>query len=116
MEHDTSLAAYLLRPDVRTLGLADVVQRHVGHELSDNATGTDRAQAVAELVKALTPEVEEAGQSELYFDLEVPLALILANSLLMLSKNSIARSHRELRSAAPIPMRALRSPRPLGSF
>lgn len=78
VEHDTSLAAYLLRPDVRTLGLADVVQRHVGHEVSDNATGTDRAQAVAELVKALTPEIEEAGQSELYFDLEVPLALILA--------------------------------------
>ncbi|WP_287862581.1 DNA polymerase I [Corynebacterium sp.] len=78
VEHDTSLAAYLLRPDVRTLGLADVVQRHVGHELSDNATGTDRAQAVAELVNALTPEVEAAGQAELYFDLEVPLALILA--------------------------------------
>ncbi|MGJ4094692.1 DNA polymerase I [Corynebacterium macclintockiae] len=78
VEHDTSLAAYLLRPDVRTLGLADVVQRHVGHELSDKATGPERAQAVAELVKALTPEVEAAGQSELYFDLEVPLALILA--------------------------------------
>lgn len=78
VEHDTSLAAYLLRPDVRTLGLADVVQRHVGHELSDNATGPERAQAVAELVKALTPEIEAAGQSELYFDLEVPLALILA--------------------------------------
>lgn len=78
VEHDTSLAAYLLRPDVRTLGLADVVQRHVGHELSDKATGPERAQAVAELVKTLTPEVEAAGQSELYFDLEVPLALILA--------------------------------------
>ena len=78
VEHDTSLAAYLLRPDVRTLGLADVVQRHVGHELSDNATGSERAQAVAELVKALTPEIEAAGQAELYFDLEVPLALILA--------------------------------------
>ncbi|MGJ4169989.1 DNA polymerase I [Corynebacterium macclintockiae] len=78
VEHDTSLAAYLLRPDVRTLGLADVVQRHVGHELSDKATGPERAQAVAELVNALTPEVEAAGQSELYFDLEVPLALILA--------------------------------------
>lgn len=78
VEHDTSLAAYLLRPDVRTLGLADVVQRHVGHELSENATGPERAQAVAELVRALTPEIEAAGQAELYFDLEVPLALILA--------------------------------------
>ncbi len=78
VEHDASLAAYLLRPDVRTLGLADVVQRHVGYELSENATGPERAQAVAELVKALTPEIEAAGQSELYFDLEVPLALILA--------------------------------------
>lgn len=78
VEHDTSLAAYLLRPDVRTLALADVVQRHVGHELSEGATGPERAQAVAELVKALTPEIEAAGQAELYFDLEVPLALILA--------------------------------------
>lgn len=78
VEHDTSLAAYLLRPDVRTLSLADVVQRHVGHELSEGATGPERAQAVAELVKALTPEIEAAGQAELYFDLEVPLALILA--------------------------------------
>lgn len=78
VEHDTSLAAYLLRPDVRTLSLADVVQRHVGHELSESATGPERAQAVAELVKALTPEIEAAGQAELYFDLEVPLALILA--------------------------------------
>ncbi|MBC2680849.1 DNA polymerase I [Corynebacterium sp. 4HC-13] len=78
VEHDTSLAAYLLRPDVRTYGLSDVLQRHAGRELSSQATPLGRAQAVAELVRVLNPELESAGATELYFDLEVPLCLILA--------------------------------------
>ena len=78
VEHDTSLAAYLLRPDVRTGGLGDVLQRHAGRELGENAGPLERAQAVAELVRTLNPELEAAGASELYFDMEVPLSLILA--------------------------------------
>lgn len=78
VEHDTSLAAYLLRPDVRTGALSDVLQRHAGRELSEKATPLERAQAVIELVKTLNPELDAAGQSALYFDMEVPLSLILA--------------------------------------
>ncbi|WP_462399217.1 DNA polymerase I [Corynebacterium falsenii] len=78
VEHDTSLAAYLIRPDVRTSGLEDTVQRYVGNELSEKASGLERAQAVAELVKALAPEIEKIGAAELYYDMEVPLSLILA--------------------------------------
>lgn len=78
VEHDTSLAAYLLRPDVRTGELGDVLQRHAGRELSAKATPLERAQAVAELVRTLNPELENAGATELYFDMEVPLSLILA--------------------------------------
>ncbi|AGP30643.1 DNA polymerase I [Corynebacterium terpenotabidum] len=78
VEHDTALAAYLLRPDLRTGDLADVVQRHVGHELAADAPGPVRAQAVAELVAALTPEIAEIGAMELYLDLEVPLSTVLA--------------------------------------
>lgn len=78
VEHDTALAAYLLRPDVRSTGLADVLQRHVGHELVENATPPAQAQAVLELVTALTPEIVEIGAMELYLNLEVPLATILA--------------------------------------
>ncbi|MBF0580642.1 DNA polymerase I [Corynebacterium sp. ED61] len=78
VEHDTSLAAYLLRPDVRTGALSDVLQRHAGRELSEKATPLERAQAVIELIKTLNPELDAAGQSALYFDMEVPLSLILA--------------------------------------
>lgn len=78
VEHDTSLAAYLLRPDVRTGALSDVLQRHAGRELSEKSTPLERAQAVIELIKTLNPELDAAGQSALYFDMEVPLSLILA--------------------------------------
>lgn len=78
VEHDTSLAAYLLRPDVRTGALEDVLQRHAGRELPESASAMERAQAVAELVRVLNPELEANGMSELYFDMEVPLSLILA--------------------------------------
>ena len=78
VEQDTALAAYLLRPDLRTGDLADVVQRHVGHEIAADAPGAVRAQATAELVAALTPELAEIGAMELYLDLEVPLATVLA--------------------------------------
>jgi DNA polymerase-1 len=78
VEHDTALAAYLLRPDVRSTGLADVLQRHVGHELPKEASTAVRAQAVLELVESLTGELAGIGAMELYLDLEVPLATILA--------------------------------------
>ena len=78
VEHDTALAAYLLRPDVRATDLADVLQRHVGHELAADAPTPVRAQAVRDLVAALTPELAKIGAMELYLDLEVPLATVLA--------------------------------------
>lgn len=78
VQHDTSLAAYLLRPDLRTSLLNDVVQRHLGKELTEAASGLQRAQAVVELAATLSSELEAVGMSELYFDLEIPLALVLA--------------------------------------
>jgi DNA polymerase-1 len=78
VEHDTALAAYLLRPDQRNTALAEVVQRHVGHELAASAPVAVRARCVAELVTALTPELAGIGAMELYLDLEVPLATVLA--------------------------------------
>lgn len=78
VEHDTSIAAYLLRPDVRTGALSDVLQRHAGRELADQAHGLERAQAVAELVQTLAKDLADSGAEELYYDLEVPLAGVLA--------------------------------------
>lgn len=78
VEHDISLGAYLLRPDVRATDLGDVLQRYAGRELAENASGLERSQAVVELVKAMVPKLNEAGADELYYDLEVPLSLMLA--------------------------------------
>ena len=65
VEQDTALAAYLLRPDLRTGDLADVVQRHVGHEITADAPGAVGAQATAALVAPLTPELCKQVREEL---------------------------------------------------
>lgn len=78
VEHDASIAAYLLRPDVRISDLGDILQSQAGRELPPRADGFDRAQAVRDLVKVLTEKLAIASQEELYYDLEVPLCLILA--------------------------------------
>lgn len=90
--HDTAIAAYLLRPGQRTYDLKDVYQRHLQRQLSGeesqgqlsllDAPGSeeliDSAIAILELSEALTKQLEAIDSFELYRDLELPLALILA--------------------------------------
>ncbi|MBB3115111.1 DNA polymerase I [Corynebacterium bovis] len=78
VEHDTRLAAYLLRPDVRGGGLDDVLQRYSGRELPASAGDVECAHAVVELVSTLVAQLAGIRALELYSDLEVPLALVLA--------------------------------------
>lgn len=90
--HDTSIAAYLLRPGQRTYELKDVLQRHLRRQLSENESGQlslldgpdnardliDHAVATLDLSIALTKELQAINSFELYHDLEVPLAGVLA--------------------------------------
>ena len=86
--HDTSIAAYLLRPGQRTYELTDVYQRHLQRSLAepteqlsllgDDTTHADSAIAVLELAEELTRQLQEINEFELYLDLELPLAAILA--------------------------------------
>ncbi|STC75814.1 DNA polymerase I [Corynebacterium ulcerans] len=90
--HDTAIAAYLLRPGQRTYDLKDVYQRHLQRQLSGeesqgqlsllDAPGSeeliDSAIAILELSEELTKQLEAIDSFELYRDLELPLALILA--------------------------------------
>ncbi|QPK80106.1 DNA polymerase I [Corynebacterium lizhenjunii] len=87
VEHDTALAAYLLRPGQRTYELADVYQRHLRKTLGaptdqlsllDDAALIDSAVAVAELAIELPRQLQEIDSLELYSDMELPLALVLA--------------------------------------
>ena len=85
--HDTAIAAYLLRPGQRTYELEDVYQRHLQRQLTiggdqlsllADTSLIDAAAAVLELSEALTAQLREIDEYELYADLEVPLVTILA--------------------------------------
>ncbi len=77
VEQDTSLSSYLLRPELRTWGLNDVLQRHAGRDLPATASPLERAQAVSEIVANVAEELNSPEMAELYFDLELPLTMIL---------------------------------------
>lgn len=86
--HDTAIAAYLLRPGQRTYELADVYQRHLQRQLNqgdgqlslldEDTSLVDSAVAVLELAEELTSQLRSIDSYELYADLELPLATILA--------------------------------------
>ncbi|WP_053546128.1 DNA polymerase I [Corynebacterium deserti] len=90
--HDTAIAAYLLRPGQRTYELADVYQRHLQRQLAPADNGgqltlldaaedqslVNDALAILELAEELTNALQDIEAFELYNDLEIPLAGILA--------------------------------------
>ncbi|MEL4504114.1 DNA polymerase I [Luteococcus sp. H138] len=105
---DTLLAAYLLKPDQRSYGLADLTLRHLKRELrvdvgepdeaadaveqeslfelGDDDSGSDeaaqasmvRARAVIDLAQALTAELDSHGGASLLGEVELPLLGTLA--------------------------------------
>ncbi|WP_290220990.1 DNA polymerase I [Corynebacterium atrinae] len=84
---DTAIAAYLLRPGQRTYDLKDVYQRHLQRQLVEpdgqlslmgDTSLVDSAVAVLELSEKLTEQLKEINAFELYYDMELPLARILA--------------------------------------
>ncbi|UPK73298.1 DNA polymerase I [Nocardioidaceae bacterium SCSIO 66511] len=95
VEHDTALAAYLVKPDQRSYDLADLTLRYLRRELSDDSddsgqmtldtgeqAGADaamvRARATLELAAELDADLVRHGAAELLRDLELPLLSVLA--------------------------------------
>ena len=97
LQHDTAIAAYLLRPGQRTYELKDVLQRHLQRTLSaeavddgqlslletDEPDSTDvalanEAAAIYDLSETLVHELEAIEARELYERLELPLVFELA--------------------------------------
>lgn len=90
--HDTAIAAYLLRPGQRTYELIDVLQRHLQRQLPEAQSGqlslldvpdysrelVDHAAAILDLTVELTKQLQAIDSFELYQELEVPLAGVLA--------------------------------------
>ena len=82
VEFDTSLAAYLLNPGTRSLELADIQERW-GDGTAINTTSAEQelltsARAVLALKAPLTRELEERKVLELFKEMELPIAELLA--------------------------------------
>lgn len=97
LQHDTAIAAYLLRPGQRTYELKDVLQRHLQRTLTLDAADdgqlslletdepdssdvaiANEAAAIYDLAEALVIELEAIEARELYERLELPLVFELA--------------------------------------
>ena len=87
--HDTFLASYLLRPSQRSYTLDNILQRHLNRTLAQaegqltlldepGPGNADRAVAVFDLAGALAAELDANGLYDVYADIEVPLAPVLA--------------------------------------
>jgi DNA polymerase-1 len=76
IRHATLLYAYLLRPTTAKHDLADVVARHLNAALS-GAPG-EHADFLQRLVPKLPAEVEALGLRDVYQNIDLPLAPILA--------------------------------------
>ncbi len=87
--HDTFLASYLLRPSQRSYSLDNILQRHLNRTLAQaegqltlldepGPGNADRAAAVYDLAGALAEELDSNGLYDVYADIEVPLAPVLA--------------------------------------
>ncbi|PRQ11241.1 DNA polymerase I [Corynebacterium sp. 13CS0277] len=90
---DTALGAYLLQPGQRSYALADVLLRQLHAELPEDQPADGQltlldmpdheallraARATGELAAALVMQLHEIDAYELYQDVELPLALVLA--------------------------------------
>ena len=87
--HDTFLASYLLRPSQRSYSLDNILQRHLNRTLAQaegqltlldepGPGNADRVAAVYDLAGALAAELDANGLYDVYADIEVPLAPVLA--------------------------------------
>jgi DNA polymerase-1 len=95
---DTSLAAYVLNPGVRTHEIADLVERWGDGLTLDISTPesllASTATALYMLQKSLHTELESRGISNLLYDLELPVAHLLA----LMERRGIAVDAKKLAS------------------
>lgn len=76
IRHATILYSYLLRPTTANHAFAEVVLRHMNRTLS-GASG-ERADFLLRLAPVLRAEVEKQGLAEVYEQIDLPLAPVLA--------------------------------------
>ena len=73
---DVMLGAYVLNSTRKDYGLERIYLEYVGESLSDTL---DHSIAVYKIFEAMFSKVKEEGTEHLLFDIEIPLALVLAD-------------------------------------
>jgi DNA polymerase I len=97
---DTALAAYLVNPGVRAQELSDLLERWGTGAVIDSSTPEQAllssAAALFTLRKSLETEMKDRGVYELFTDLELPIAALLA----IMENRGIAVDRKELEKLA----------------
>ena len=97
---DTALAAYLVNPGVRAQELSDLLERWGDGAVIDSSSPEQRlsssAAALFTLRKSLETEMKDRGVYELFTDLELPIAALLA----IMENRGIAVDRKELEKLA----------------
>jgi DNA polymerase-1 len=97
---DTALAAYLVNPGVRAQELSNLLERWGDGAQIDSSTPEQvlltSAASLFELRKSLTTEMKDRGVLELFTDLELPIAALLA----VMENRGIAVDRKELEKLA----------------
>ena len=97
---DTSLAAYLVNPGVRTQEVTDLLERWGDGSQIDSSSPEQKllttACALFGLRDSLTKELNDRGLTKLYLELELPIADLLA----IMENRGIAVDKKELESLA----------------
>jgi DNA polymerase-1 len=97
---DTALAAYLVNPGVRAQELSDLLERWGDGAVIDSSspeqTLLSSAAALFTLRKSLETEMKDRGVYELFTDLELPIAALLA----IMENRGIAVDRKELEKLA----------------
>lgn len=77
---DTMLAAYVLNSNRRSYGLPEIYLEYIGKSLTSDV---ENAVAVHRLYKTMLPVIKQDGAEHLLFDIEIPLAAVLADMELL---------------------------------
>lgn len=97
---DTALAAYLVNPGVRSQELNDLLERWGDGAVIDSSSPEQKlltsAAALFKLRKSLETEMKDRGVSELFTDLELPIAALLA----VMENRGIAVDRKQLEKLA----------------
>lgn len=73
---DVSLAAYISQPSEQSYALSDLCVRYLGQTAKDCAAETA---ALPSLYEKMKSEIEENGQTDLFYGMEMPLSFVLAS-------------------------------------